>query len=275
MKLAEIRGLTVTYAPSDGPAVVALDNMSLEISPGDVIGILGESGSGKSTLAASLLRLLPASAKCHGSIRFEDHDLLRMNEDDIRALRGARISLIPQDPAICLNPVIRVGDQIAEVLRAHSRMSRIERKRRVRQLLEEVCLDPERICPVYPHELSGGQRQRVVIAQAIACRPALIIADEATSKLDAAMQSEILELLLNIQQRHATAMILITHDPAIVAGFCDRVVVMHAGRIVEQGNTERVFQNPVYRYTQELLSLAMENVASANLTGVSDFFNAH
>ncbi|HUO15063.1 MAG TPA: ABC transporter ATP-binding protein [Verrucomicrobiae bacterium] len=236
-KLAEIRGLTVTYAPTDGPRVVALDNVSLDVFSGDVIGIVGESGSGKSTLAASLLRLLPAGATYQGSIQFGDHDLLAMKESEMRTLRGAQISLIPQDPAICLNPVIRVGDQIAEVLRAHRIISRAERKQRVRQLLEEVCLDAERLCLAYPHELSGGQRQRVVIAQAVACRPALIIADEATSKLDATVQAEILELLSNIQRRHGTAMILITHDPAIVAGFCNRVVVMHAGRIVEQGNT--------------------------------------
>ncbi len=229
--------------------------MRLDIFPGDVIGLLGESGSGKSTLAASLLRLLPECATCEGSIRFEDRDVLTMKEVELRNLRGVRISLVPQDPAVCLNPVMRVGDQVSEVLRAHG-VRGAERKQRVRELLGEVCLEPERIYAAYPHELSGGQRQRVVIAQAIACAPALVIADEPTSKLDAALQTEILELLSKLLQRHAAAMMLITHGPAIVAGFCNRTAVMYAGRIVEEGKTEDVFRKPLHPYTQGLLSLA-------------------
>ena len=239
---------------------MALDGVSLDIFPGDVIGLLGESGSGKSTLAASLLRVLPASATCEGSLRFEDRDVLTMEEAELRNLRGARISLVPQDPAVCLNPVMRVGDQVSEVLRAHG-VRGAKRKQRVRELLREVYLDPERIYAAYPHELSGGQRQRVVMAQAIACAPALVIADEPTSKLDAAVQGEILELLSKLLRRHAAAMMLITHDPAIVAKFCNRAAVMYAGRLVEEGKTEDVFRKPLHPYTQGLLSLARSDSA--------------
>jgi peptide/nickel transport system ATP-binding protein len=259
-KLAEIRGLPVTYAPIGGPSFRALDGVSLDIFPGDVIGLLGESGSGKSTLATSLLRLLPTGATCEGSLRFEDRDVLTMKEAELRNLRGARISLVPQDPAVCLNPVMRVGDQVSEVLRVHG-VRGAKLKERVRELLREVCLDPERIYAAYPHELSGGQRQRVVIVQAIACAPALVIADEPTSKLDAAVQGEILELLSKLLRRRASAMMLITHDPAIVAGFCNRAAVMYAGRIVEEGKTEDVFRRPLHPYTQGLLSLARSDSA--------------
>jgi oligopeptide/dipeptide ABC transporter ATP-binding protein len=264
-KLVEIHELTVTYAPENGAAIIAIDCASLEIRAGEVVGLMGESGSGKSTFAASILRLLPVAATCSGSIQFQGRNLLEMNDAEFRRLRGASISLIPQDPAACLNPLIRAGEQIAEVLSAHFRMSRSERKKRAKELLSEVRLDPERIYAAYPHELSGGQRQRVAIAQAIACRPALIIADEPTSKLDAAVQAEILALLKDIVRRDSTAMLLITHDPAILAGFADRVAVMYAGRIVECGRTEHVFHRSLHPYTQGLLRLATANVGSAIL----------
>lgn len=267
-RLAEIRGLTVTYTPEDGPPVIALDDVSLDVRPGDVVGIMGESGSGKSTLAASIVRLLPPGANYRkGSIRFEGRDLLEMGEHELRTLRGVCISLIPQDPAICLNPVIRVGEQIAEVIRAHGTMSRGERRTRVQDLLREVCFDdPERIYGAYPHQLSGGQRQRVVIAQAMACRPALVIADEPTSKLDPPVQADILALLSGLVHRYATAMLMITHDPAILAGVAGRVAVMYAGRIVEEGKTEDVFQKPLHPYTQGLLRLAMTDLGNPILT---------
>jgi oligopeptide/dipeptide ABC transporter ATP-binding protein len=255
-KLAEIRGLTVTYEPEHGAGVVALDGISLEIRTGEVVGVMGESGSGKSTLAASMLRLLPSGTSCVGSICFENRDVLQMREEELRRLRGSSISLIPQDPAVSLNPVIRVGEQIAEVLRAHSAMTRRGRRTRVKELLHEVRFDdPERIYLAYPHQLSGGQRQRVVIAQAMACRPALLIADEPTSKLDPEVQAEILTLLSAVACTNETAMILITHDPAILAGFADRVAVMYAGRIVEEGEAEDVLQRPMHPYTQALCRL--------------------
>lgn len=262
----EIHGLTVTYAPENGSPLLAVDDVNLEIRAGEVVGLIGESGSGKSSLAASVLRLLPAAATCRGSIQFQGRNLLEMKDAELRRLRGASISLIPQDPAACLNPVIRTGNQIAEVLRAHSRMSHSERKTRVKELLSEVRFDdPERIYAAYPHELSGGQRQRLAIAQAIACRPALLIADEPTSKLDPAVQAEILALLKDIVHRDSTAMLLITHDPANLAGFANRVAVMYAGRIVECGRTEDIFHRSLHPYTQGLLRLATANGRSAIL----------
>jgi ABC-type glutathione transport system ATPase component len=259
--LLQIRDLTCRYLPEKGKPVVALDNLSLSINCGEVVGILGESGSGKSSLAAAVMRLLPTSAECHGSLFFEEQDLLAMHEPGLRRVRGRSISLIPQDPASFLNPVIRVGTQISEVLRAHLTLDRGERKKRVLQLLQEVGFDdPERIASCYPHQLSGGQRQRIVIAQAIACRPALVIADEPTSKLDSPLQVQILTLMSEISRRHSTTLLWITHDPATLGGFADRIAVMHQGRIVEDGSTTIVLRRPVHSYTRELVGLSHEFV---------------
>ena len=235
----------------------ALNNMSLNIWPGEVLAIIGESGSGKSTLAAALLRLLPSNAQCSGSLLFDGNDLLGMHPRDFRHLRGARLSLIPQDPASALNPVLRIGTQISEVLRAHLRMSGPERQGRVRELLSEVGFDdPERVGWSYPHQLSGGQRQRVVIAQAIACRPALIIADESTSKLDGPLQAEITSLLAGIVRGQGTALVWITHELATVAGFATRIAVMYGGRVVEEGQTPDLLRRPMHSCTQELVCLS-------------------
>ena len=198
--LAWVRDLSVTYSPQGQQPVHALDHASLEIRPGEFIGILGESGSGKSTLAAAWLRLLPADARYDsGSIRFREQELLPLPERDLRRIRGAEMAIIPQDPALALNPVIAVGNQIAEVIRAHSHLTARERAARAEELLVEVGFEqPRDVYPAYPHQLSGGQRQRVAIAQAMACRPALVIADEPTSKLDASLQTEILNLMRNL-----------------------------------------------------------------------------
>ena len=222
-----------------------------------MVGILGESGSGKSTLAAALLKLLPAHAEYKdGEILFEGRDLLKMPDAELRAIRGSRAALIPQDPASTLNPVLKVGTQIAEVLRAHMSQTGRERRQRVLELLREVGFEvPEHTYSAYPHELSGGQRQRVAIAQAMACAPALLIADEPTSKLDSVLQAEILGVMSEMIRRHGTALILITHDPAIVAGLANRIVIMYAGRIVEEGMAEEVLRNPLHPYTQALLRL--------------------
>ncbi len=259
------RALSVSYLPEGGPPVRALDQAGLEIRPGEFVGILGESGSGKSTLAAALLRLLPADARYDGgSISFRDLDLLGLSDADLRRIRGAEIALIPQDPALALNPVISVGDQIAEVLRAHVRISRQQRRTRVEELLTEVGFEPpKQIYNACPHQLSGGQRQRIVIAQAMACRPALVIADEPTSKLDAALQTEILSLMREIGARHHTAFVLISHDPTVLAGFANRVAVMYAGRVVEEGRTEDIFRRPLHPYTQALVRLCGRYLPSA------------
>jgi len=256
--LVQIRDLSVTYSPVGQPTVKALECASLDIRFGEIIGVLGESGCGKSTLASALLRLLPEYAHYEsGTVGFLGRDLLGVGEPELRKLRGKEIVLIPQDPALALNPVMRVGAQISEVLKAHTALTRAQRIGRVQELLREVGFDdPEEVGSAYSHQLSGGQRQRITIAQAIACRPALIVADESTSKLDRPLQDEILQLLSNIRRRHGIALLFITHDPSLLFSFADRLMVMYAGRIVEQGNTRDVMQKPLHPYTQALLGLA-------------------
>ena len=263
--LARVHELSVTYLPDSDHPVRALDHASLEIRPGELVGILGESGSGKSTLAAALLKLLPTDARYDsGTIHFRSRDLLALPESELRRIRGAEIALIPQDPALALNPVMRVGDQIAEVLRAHMGMTRRDRRTRVEELFSEVGFDqPRLIYLAYPHQLSGGQRQRIVIAQAVACRPQLVIADEATSKLDASLQAEIIALMREISQRHRMAFVVISHDPTVLAGFVDRIAVMYAGRIVEEGRTEDIFRRPLHPYTQALVRLSARYLSNA------------
>ncbi|HKW16316.1 MAG TPA: ABC transporter ATP-binding protein [Terriglobales bacterium] len=257
--LIDISELTVRYRPMVGGPVLALNNVNLKMSPGEIVGLLGESGSGKSTLAATILQLLPATAERQGRILFKGENLTPRTERELRQLRGRHISVIPQDPANALNPVMRAGAQISEVLRAHMRLTRAERQARVLELLHEVGFDdPERIRCSYPHQLSGGQRQRVVIAQAIACRPELIIADEPTSKLDPVSQTQVLELIAKMAREHKTALLWITHDPATLAGFADRVAVMHSGRIVEEACSEKVFTEPAHAYTRALMRISQE-----------------
>ena len=264
---AQVRDLTVTYSPEDGEPIRALDGVSIEVRSGEIVGILGESGCGKSTLASALLRLLAPDAKCQGgTIQFCGRDLLNLPERELRAIRGREISLIPQDPALSLNPVMTAGSQVDEVLRAHLPLTAQQRRERVTELLREVGFDhPEEVYSAYPHQLSGGQRQRIAIAQAVACRPALLIADEPTSKLDATLQAEILALLSQIRQQHRTAILLISHDPTLFAGFADRIAVMYAGRIVEVGSSAEIFGRPLHPYTQALMRIA----TSAVVTGSS------
>jgi len=268
--LLQVADLTISYAQERGLPVRALARVSLKIGPGEAIGILGESGSGKSTLASAIPRLLPEHAQVEGgSVAFRGRDLLTLPETDLRKIRGKEISIIPQDPALSLNPVMRAGDQIAEVLRAHLPSSRTSRRTAVDELLRSVGFDdPRQISSAYPHQLSGGQRQRMAIAQAIACNPALVIADEPTSKLDASLQSEILVLLAKIRERSGTAFLVISHDPTIFPGFVDRMVVMYAGRMVEQGTTEDIFRRPRHPYTQALVRLSERYLESAPVTRV-------
>jgi oligopeptide/dipeptide ABC transporter ATP-binding protein len=250
--------LTVTYRPNGERPVQALNDVNLEVQPAEVVGVMGESGSGKSTLALSLLRMLPLHA-CYdiGSVVFQGRDLLTLNETELRRIRGAKISLIAQDPALALNPVMRVGDQITEVIRAHTSIRPPERRNLVEDLLREVGFEePREIYSAYPHQLSGGQRQRVTIAQAIACNPALVVADEPTSKLDAAIRAEIIRLMAEIRRRHRTAFLVISHDPTIFPEFADRIAVMYAGRVVEEGKTKDIFRKPLHPYTQALVNLS-------------------
>jgi oligopeptide/dipeptide ABC transporter ATP-binding protein len=236
----------------------------LAIRGGEVVGILGESGCGKSTLAQAILGLLPSNADGgQGVILLRGRDLLTMPESKLREIRGREVAMVPQDPSLALNPVINVGSQIAEVLRAHLPLRGKERRARVLELLSEVGFGgPEDIYGAYPHELSGGQRQRVAIAQAISCKPALLLADEPTSKLDAPLQAEIIALLARIRREHGIAIVMISHDPTVFAGFADRVAVMYAGRIVEVGTTIEIFRQPLHPYTQALVQIAKSTVSA-------------
>ncbi len=259
---AQVRELAVTYSSEDGEPIRALDGISIDIRAGEVVGILGESGSGKSTLASALLRLLAPNARCEGgTILIDGRDLLKVPERELRLIRGRVISLIPQDPALALNPVMTAGSQVGEVLRAHLLLNARRRRTKVMELLREVGFDrPEEIYSAYPHQLSGGERQRIAIAQAVACRPALLIADEPTSKLDATLQTEIVALMSQIRRQHGTAILAISHDPALFAGFADRIAVMYAGRIVEVGSSTEIFGGPLHPYTQALVRIAMSSV---------------
>ena len=257
--LVRIENLSISYDTGE-VRLPAVQHASFSIAAGEVVGVLGESGSGKTTLALGLARMLPASASYEGgSVNFRGADLLQMTEKQLAAFRGAQIAVIWQDPALALNPVIRVGTQIAEVLRAHGCRDRRERETRVRALLAEMGFErPAEVALAYPHQLSGGQRQRFAIAQALCCRPALIIADEPTSKLDAALQVEILTLLASLRERYGMACLIISHDPAVFAGWAERLLVMYAGEIVEAGTRDQVFGRPLHPYSQGLVRLAAE-----------------
>ncbi|HWF91229.1 MAG TPA: ABC transporter ATP-binding protein [Terriglobales bacterium] len=256
--LLQIRDLRVTYSAAQAKPIRAVDEVSLEISSGEVIGILGESGCGKSTLASAVIQSLPSSAKIEsGEIFFRDRDLLRLRERELSSMRGREISLIPQDPALSLNPVMTVGTQISEVLRAHLPLKARQRRERVQKLLGEMGFEqPAEIYNAFPHQLSGGQRQRIVIAQAVSCNPSLVIADEATSKLDASLQTEIMELLSASRNRQQTTLLIISHDPMLVGRFADRIAVMYGGRIVEIGKSAEMMQRPLHPYTQALMRIA-------------------
>jgi peptide/nickel transport system ATP-binding protein len=256
--LLEVRDLTVCYAVSNSRPVRALSGVNLEVRGGEILAILGESGSGKTTLASSIVRLFPPCATSGGSILFRGTDLLRLTESQLATTRGREIALVPQDPAVCLNPVMTVGDQIAEVLRAHLFMSPKQRRVRVNELLGEVGLDSS-VGSAFPHQLSGGQRQRIVIAQAVACRPTLVIADEPTSKLDSRLRADIINLLSKIRTVHGTAVVIITHDPVLPAGFADRIAVMYAGRVIEIASRDQIFKQPLHPYTQALFRIAQSH----------------
>jgi len=260
--LLQIRDLTVEYAADSGrPLTPVLHKVGLDIWAGETVGILGESGAGKSTLASTILGLLPAESKATGSILFQrrglpSQDLLRVDEARWRTIRGAKIAMIFQEPGLCLNPVMRVGDQIAEVIRAHIPQTREQRKQECEAMLDEVgFLDVERIYRAYPHQLSGGELHRLAIAQALVCRPELVIADEPTRALDVTAQGEILNVLRKTQRTVGSALIFITHNPALLAGFADRVVIMYGGRVVEEGPVAQVFRRPLHPYTKGLLQL--------------------
>jgi ABC-type glutathione transport system ATPase component len=248
--LLQVRDLSVQMGQSGR---LALDHVSFDLFPGEALGVLGESGAGKTTLARSLIRLLsPGLRVTTGAIRFRGQDLIGVSERRLRQIRGAQIALISQEPELALNPVIPVVEQVAEVLRAHSRDRRKTLRDEARSMLSAAGLPDACLFSAYPHQLSGGQRQRVVIAQALIAKPCLLIADEPTSSLDNVVQAEVLSLLKEWKSRLQLAVIFITHNPALLAGFADRVMVMHRGSIVEAGAFETIRLEPRHPYTREL-----------------------
>jgi ABC-type dipeptide/oligopeptide/nickel transport system ATPase component len=250
--LLDVQHLSVTFGGSS-PAV---DDVSFQIIPGETLGLVGESGSGKSVTAFSILRLLqPPGRITGGRVLFEGRDLVALPERDMRAVRGARISLIFQEPMTALNPVIRVGDQIAEALIVHGQATHAAALARAIELLEAVHMpDAARRVRDYPHQLSGGMRQRVMIAIALACQPPLVIADEPTTALDVTIQAQVLELLRELKARYNLALLLITHDFGVIAEMADRVAVMFKGRLVEQGAVRDILRHPTHEYTRSLLA---------------------
>ena len=253
--LLRVEDLTTTFKIPRG-VVRAVDHVSFELRRGETLGIVGESGSGKSMTALSILRLVqPPGEIGGGPISFNGRsDLLELSERDMRRIRGAEIGFIFQEPMTALNPVYTIGDQIAEALRVHGRGTRAEARTKSVELLEAVKIpEPERRLRDYPHQLSGGMRQRVLIAIALACQPQLLIADEPTTALDVTIQAEILDLLHEMKERFHLALLLITHDLGVVAGHADRVAVMYAGKLVEQGPMRQIFESPKHPYTQGLL----------------------
>jgi oligopeptide/dipeptide ABC transporter ATP-binding protein len=254
--LLEIADLRVTFTTGDGVAR-AVDGVDLAVAAGETVGLVGESGCGKSVTALAVLRLVEHPGLiAHGSrVRFEGRDLLSLAARDIRAVRGNHLALIPQEPASALNPVLTVGSQIAEVVRAHQHFTRAEAAWRAVEMLRAVGIpDAEKRVHHYPHQLSGGMRQRVLIAIALACRPHLVIADEPTTALDVTIQAEILELLDDLQRRLGMAVLLITHNLGLVAERTRRVYVMYAGQVVEEAPTDALFAAPAHPYSQGLLA---------------------
>jgi oligopeptide/dipeptide ABC transporter ATP-binding protein len=253
--LLSVERLTTVFDTAGGP-VPAVDDVSFEIRAGETLGLVGESGSGKSVTALSIMRLVqPPGRIAGGHLFFKGRDLLTLDEREMRHVRGAEISLIFQEPMTALNPVFRVGDQIAETLLVHGRATRREAKARAIELLRAVRIaHPEARVTDYPHQLSGGMRQRVLIAMALACQPSLVIADEPTTALDVTIQAEILDLLREMKSALNLSLLLITHDLGVIAETADRVAVMYAGRIVETGPVREIFRHPGHPYTRGLLA---------------------
>ena len=256
MALLQVQGLRASFSTPLGEAR-AVDDVSFEVGAGEVVGLVGESGCGKTVTALSVLGLLsaPAGRILPGSsIRFEGRELVGLPESRLRRIRGDRIAMIFQEPMTSLNPVLPVGEQVSEVLRAHRKVGRREARAQAEALLEEVGIpDPSGRYGQYPHQLSGGMRQRVMLASALACEPDLLIADEPTTALDVTTQAEILARLLEIRTKRGMSILLITHDLGVVAESCDRVMVMYAGQVVEAAHVQDLFLSPRHPYTRALL----------------------
>ncbi|MGI5970283.1 MAG: ABC transporter ATP-binding protein, partial [Oscillospiraceae bacterium] len=251
-KLLEIKNLTVEYVTMDG-TVHAVSDVSLSLDNGETLGLVGETGAGKTTIARSILNLLPKPpAEIRGGeIVFDGADILKMNDNMLRSIRGKQISMIFQDPMTALNPIFNVEDQIAEVISIHEQLSKSEALKKARQTLEMVGIPANR-GREYPHQFSGGMKQRVVIAIALACSPRLLIADEPTTALDVTIQAQVLDMMTQLKEQLGSSMILITHDLGVVAETCDKVAIVYAGEIVEYGKIDFIFESTAHPYTEGL-----------------------
>jgi peptide/nickel transport system ATP-binding protein len=271
--LLEVSNLNIFFPQENGIALVPVDDVSFSISAGELVALVGESGCGKTLTGLALPRLLPRGAQIgeQSTIRFRGTNLTTLSEKELRAYRGRRIAMVFQDPMTSLNPVMRVGVQVAEAIHAHRKMSRSDARDRVLALLVEVGIaDPESRIDAYPHQLSGGMRQRVLIAMALAAEPDLLVADEPTTALDVTIQAQILELLDHLRVARGLAVLLITHDLGIVAGRADRVLVMYAGRIVETAPTRQLFAHPAHPYTRGLFaSIPRLDATTVRLTPIA------
>jgi len=253
--LLNIRNLKTYYFTDEG-VVKAVDGVDLKIKSGETMGLVGETGCGKSTVATSIMRLVPKPGKIvAGEIIFKGRNLLELSNDEMRKIRGSEIAMVFQDPMVSLNPVIRVGEQIAEVFQVHRGMERSEAWEKAVEMMKLVGIpEAERMSKRYPHELSGGMRQRVMIAIAIACRPSLLIADEPTSALDVTIQAQILSEMKRLREEVNTSILLITHDLGVIAEIADKVAIMYAGDMVEYGDVRTVLKKPKHPYTRGLLN---------------------
>jgi peptide/nickel transport system ATP-binding protein len=252
--LLQVEHLNVSFATQTGE-VAAVRDVSFSIAESGTLGLVGESGSGKSATSLAIMRLLPPQARTSGAVTFVGEDLLALPDDQMRKVRGARISMIFQEPMTALNPVMRVGDQVAEAVLAHHRVSKAEAWRRTVEALREVAIpEPDRRARDYPHQLSGGQRQRVMIAMALVNNPRLLIADEPTTALDVTIQAQVLELLAELREKHKLAVLFISHDLGVVAQVAEHVAVMFAGEIVEMGKAAEIFASARHSYTRGLIS---------------------
>lgn len=248
----DVEDLVVEYTSEDD-IIHAVNGVSFQLEKGRSLGIVGETGAGKTTIAKSILRILPQSA-AHirsGKVRLNGEDLLTLDESGMRQIRGQKIAMIFQDPMTALNPVMRVGEQIAEVIYLHKDCSMQEAQEQAAEMLKLVGIGPERMRD-YPHQFSGGMKQRVVIAIALACSPELLLADEPTTALDVTIQAQVLDMIRELREKLGTSLVLITHDLGVVAEVCDDVIVIYAGQIVEQGSLEDIFDHPAHPYTRGL-----------------------
>lgn len=254
-ELLQIHKLSVDYCRRGSEPACALRDVSLAIDPGEVVGVMGESGCGKTTLANAILGLLPHKrTRVSGSIRFRGEEMLAMPESELREIRGAGISMVYQEPESALSPFLRVGEQVADVVRAHRKWNWNRCHDAAFALIQQMGFDePERICRSYSHQLSGGQRQRIVFAQALVCEPALIIADEPTASLDARTQAEVIKLLGEIRRQRNVSVLLISHTPEVQASLADRLIVMSQGRVIEEGAFDRLYWDPSHEITKMML----------------------